>query len=710
MKKQFIILITLALFSSTTITHASGTPSITSISPQIREVGDSSVTTIYGSGFGEMTNHGFGVYTVDNEGKLYKNDITYGGTPYQTFVKSWSDNKIELSIDTPGCVSFKNDLYDKVYGPCFYIQPEIVSLNINTGIVGDELILNSSWAQNFTSVIPDSENVLNYGAEIYFNDVKGVIKEISNYKIITTIPENAKSCNIKLIYRYNGINIESVGPYLEILQPTAQDDLSAYQQYLQQAKIDQAWNYSHGSSEVVVAVIDDGVYTGHPDLDSNMWINFNEIEGNGKDDDNNGYIDDRWGWDFVSNSKNMTTLGTHGTMVAGIIGSESNNNTGITGINWNIKLMPIITCDNNGCNDEAIKKGIRYAVDNGADIINLSLGGEVFNYADDYNEVIEYAFDRNVLVVIAAGNGDLEGGIGRNLDITKVSPVCNDSNQNMVLGVGAVDANNQLTSWSNYGVCADIYAPGEDIVSTAVPAYSTLSGFYDSADGTSFSTPIISGIAALIKAKYPTIKNTAIRDRIINNSDYQNGLKIVNAYKAISQSFSDSEKKTENAINPVSVAPIAPINNTVNTLSQTNNVVLEEKSLITKIDNNLSKRVSGNILLQVEKNGEGWYVYPDDKKKYYLGKPADAFNIMRNLGLGINHSELNNYLNAKFPSRLSGKIMLDVEQNGEAYYVNPDDLKGYYLNRPADAFNIMRELGLGITNTDIRQIDVGEIE
>jgi len=146
------------------------------------------------------------------------------------------------------------------------------------------------------------------------------------------------------------------------------------------------------------------------------------------------------------------------------------------------------------------------------------------------------------------------------------------------------------------------------------------------------------------------------------------------------------------------------------TESQSQDVVQEEKSLITKIDNNLSNRLRGNILLQVEKNGEGWYVYPDDKKKYYLGRPADAFSIMRNLGLGIKHSELTNYLNSKFPSRLSGKILLDVEQNGEAYYVNPNDLKGYYLNRPADAFKVMRELGLGITNLDIRKIDIGEIK
>jgi subtilisin family serine protease len=608
---------------------------------------------------------------------------------------------------------------------------EIKSFSPTEGAIGDEITITIPVARELfpECFIPGetsygSTSMCKFSAKVYFNNVE-VIPAPNYYdfspQLKAIVPASAADGKIKIeitsvdAYHEKSYNVTLLSSSdFKILTPSAQDDLSVRQQYLQQAKVDQAWNYSHGSSDVIVAVIDDGVYTGHPDLDNNMWINYGEIEGNGKDDDGNGYIDDKWGWNFVNNSKDMTTLGTHGTMVAGIIGSESNNSTGITGINWYIRLMPIITCDDNGCNDEAIKKAIRYAVDNGADIINLSLGGDVFNYSDNYNEVIKYAFDKNILVVVAAGNGDLEGGIGRNLDITKVSPVCNDGSQNMILGIGAVDANNQLSSWSNYGGCADVYAPGEDIVSTAVPAYSTLNGFYDSADGTSFSTPIVSGIAALIKAKYPEIKNTAVRDRIINNSDYQNGLRVINAYKAILQPFSDSEKKIDKIISTEPIATTPNIQNKKNGLVEMpqiqSSVIVEEKSLITKIDNSLSKRMNGKILLQVEKNGEGWYVYPDNKKKYYLGRPADAFGIMRNLGLGIKHSELENYLKTKFPSRLLGKIFLDVEQNGEAYYVNPDDLKGYYLGRPADAFKIMRELGLGITNNDIRKIDVGEVE
>jgi hypothetical protein len=118
----------------------------------------------------------------------------------------------------------------------------------------------------------------------------------------------------------------------------------------------------------------------------------------------------------------------------------------------------------------------------------------------------------------------------------------------------------------------------------------------------------------------------------------------------------------------------------------------------------LTDTLSGHILLQVESKGEAWYVNPGDNKRYYLGKPNDAFGVMRELGLGIKHETLTSYLANKFPQNLSGKIMLDVESDGEAYYVYPKDKKGYYLGKPADAFNVMRDLGLGISNTNLEKI------
>lgn len=119
----------------------------------------------------------------------------------------------------------------------------------------------------------------------------------------------------------------------------------------------------------------------------------------------------------------------------------------------------------------------------------------------------------------------------------------------------------------------------------------------------------------------------------------------------------------------------------------------------------LSDRLSGKILLQVEGVGQAWYIDPETKERAFLGRPADAFRIMRELGLGISEKDYNSF-NGYAPSRLSGKILLRAEANGEAYYVFPDDLKIYYLGRPADAFDVMREKGLGITDEDLNKVPV----
>jgi len=132
-----------------------------------------------------------------------------------------------------------------------------------------------------------------------------------------------------------------------------------------------------------------------------------------------------------------------------------------------------------------------------------------------------------------------------------------------------------------------------------------------------------------------------------------------------------------------------------------------EKNLVQKIDKVLTRRLKGRILLQVEEKGEAWYVSPIDENKYYLGRPSDAFDVMRKLGLGVSEKDYNSF-NGIAPAKLSGRILLRVQSKGEAYYVNPIDLKMHYLGRPADAFNIMRGKGLGITNDNLRKIEVGE--
>ncbi len=119
--------------------------------------------------------------------------------------------------------------------------------------------------------------------------------------------------------------------------------------------------------------------------------------------------------------------------------------------------------------------------------------------------------------------------------------------------------------------------------------------------------------------------------------------------------------------------------------------------------------LNGRILLQVEAHGEAWYVNPVNGYRYYLGRPTDAFNVMRSLGLGITNADTANFKANGAPVRLSGRILLQVQDKGQAYYVNPLNRKLYYLGRPTDAFNVMRSLGLGITNADLIKIRIASV-
>lgn len=123
----------------------------------------------------------------------------------------------------------------------------------------------------------------------------------------------------------------------------------------------------------------------------------------------------------------------------------------------------------------------------------------------------------------------------------------------------------------------------------------------------------------------------------------------------------------------------------------------------------LAQKLSGRILLQVEAQGQAYYVNPLDLKKYYLGRPVDAFNLMRSLALGVSNTDLDRFSRQGARPDLSGRILLQVEAQGQAYYVNPTDFKLRYLGRPQDAFNLMREMGLGITNSNLNQIPLGSL-
>lgn len=289
-----------------------------------------------------------------------------------------------------------------------------------------------------------------------------------------------------------------------------------------------AWNISPKSSNVVVALIDNGFDMFHPDLRQNVWRNVNEIPGNNKDDDNNGYVDDVWGWSFIpvdqdkngvideiealgTNDPRPTVVGAdayalasdtihHGTIVAGLVGAVGNNGKGISGVAPHVLLMNIQLVDETGIGSfKLFDKAIRYAVDNGADIINISMVGEFYDFL---NNSIAYAYDNGVVVVAAAGNTALD------LNATPLYPVCADKGSLVqhVLGVSSVSKDRRLSFFSNIGSgCVDITAPGEGITSTV--RYSPKNGLVDlyrgGWSGTSFATPLVSGAAALIKTIQP---------------------------------------------------------------------------------------------------------------------------------------------------------------------------------------------------------------
>jgi subtilisin family serine protease len=268
------------------------------------------------------------------------------------------------------------------------------------------------------------------------------------------------------------------------------------------------YNISRGK-DVVIAVIDSGVWIDHPDLKQAIWTNPKEIAGNKKDDDKNGYIDDYNGWNFVDNNNKMDPKNDHGTSVAGIIAGQVGNNIGVAGIAPDSKIMPLIVCNAKECPKKAIIDAIKYAANNGAKIINLSLGSNGYvTYSAEYTAAIKYAYDKGVLVVASAGNGNIKATtqVGKDLSTSMVSPVCNESDVNMVVGVGSTAKSSYLkTNWSNYSdKYVDVWVRGDDLISTTMPSFSKgLS--YNTIDGTSFSAPIVSGSAALLISTNPNL-------------------------------------------------------------------------------------------------------------------------------------------------------------------------------------------------------------
>jgi thermitase len=253
-----------------------------------------------------------------------------------------------------------------------------------------------------------------------------------------------------------------------------------YQWNLPVIQAEAGWDRTQGNENIVIAVVDTGVDMNHPDLKNRLTQGYNVLENNHHPDDDNG----------------------HGTHVAGIIASETNNHEGVAGITWYNKIMPVKAMEAGGYGTTFdIAKGIVWAVDHGADVINLSLG----NYQPSalMKKAVDYAYKNNVVLIAAAGND--------NTDQPSFPAAYPE-----VIGVSAINFNGTRAPFSNYGDYIDVAAPGVQIPSTYFnQQYAALSG-------TSMASPHVSGLAGLILSANPNLKNKEVI-KIIKKSAYDLG-------------------------------------------------------------------------------------------------------------------------------------------------------------------------------------------
>ena len=362
-------------------------------------------------------------------------------------------------------------------------------------------------------------------------DVQSIIIKVYGSETLHVVPVyEIEESEVLIAAMEREPSIEFVVPNYQYMLAIEPDD-TYYSSlwYLDQINAPEAWDTTTGSSDVVIAVLDSGIDVDHPDLASNIWVNSGDVAGNSVDDDGNGYVDDTYGWDFIEDSNDVapkfddgwTQAGiNHGTAVAGVAGAVGDNAIGVTGLAWDVGIMSVRVLDGAGVGDtRAVYNGIRYAVDNGADFINLSFVGD----SEDtlLTSAISEAAAAGVVVFAAAGNNNV------NLNDSPRYPVCSEN----VIGVGGTDQNDNrlllssggsVTGGSNYGTdCIDISAPATNFMSTVFydPANSFDEYYLAGWSGTSLASPLVTAAAALLKANNSSLTGDQIVETLLDAAD-----------------------------------------------------------------------------------------------------------------------------------------------------------------------------------------------
>jgi len=286
------------------------------------------------------------------------------------------------------------------------------------------------------------------------------------------------------------------------------NDLSPQQWYLPMVNAQAAWGLERGDPNVVIAIVDNAVNIDHEDLNANVYVN--QAEANGLplvDDDLNGYADDINGYDTADrntnprppSSGNNSSFWPHGTHVAGIAAAVTDNGIGVAGIAHGCRILPVKVAKNNGNGQqfETPMDGVFYASRSGADIINLSWGS--YMNSQVMRLVMQEASQSGAILIAAAGNQDTDD---------QFFPAAFPE----VISVGATDSEDRRAGFSNYGTTIDLMAPGSGIYSTLLDGNNT----YGHLSGTSMAAPVVAGIAAMVRSRFPSLDAGGVKQRLLD--------------------------------------------------------------------------------------------------------------------------------------------------------------------------------------------------
>ncbi len=377
---------------------------------------------------------------------------------------------------------------------------------------------------------------------------------------------------------------------------------------LKKIGMETVWDDYKGTTDLVVAVIDTGLNFRHEDMSDLIWVNQDEVPNNDIDDDDNGFVDDYNGYNFISASGNIDDDNDHGTAVSSIIAANTNNSKGMAGVCWKARIMPVKVANAGGSASLFdIAQAIYYAVDNGAKVINLSLGAMIDQ--QDMRESVVYAEEKGVVLVAAAGNSESSG--------QSVNSLYYPANYPSVIAVGATDINDEIASLGNSsfmshrGKNLDLVAPGVDILA----ATSGRDGdSYAKYDGTSMSVPQVVGAAVLLWEKNKKLSGDEIEAAILSSAE-----KVIDMTGDFDERYGHGRLDVLAALD--SVKSYVPDDDSDDPIPD------DEDDQTTPVDNNddedldndyYSADFGSNFTAKWVKQSNYWYLKPGEKRKVWI--------------------------------------------------------------------------------------------